>query len=225
MTIDVYLMPGSAPCRAVLLTARVLNLEVNQIVVNLLKGEHLNPEYIKLNPQHTIPTLVDNGFSIWESRAIMTYLVSKYGKDTGLYPEDLEARAVVNQRLYFDMGTLYIAFTECYYAQVFSGGPPDEEKLKELEDALKFLDTFLEGQEYLAGSQLTVADLSTVATISTFELSVFDFKKYSNIKRWYEKMKAEIPGYKEINEAGLEHLKSAMEEYKKIRLAQPQESQ
>ncbi|XP_059058525.1 glutathione S-transferase 1-1-like [Achroia grisella] len=215
MTIDLYLMPSSAPCRAILLTAKILNLEINQKVINLLKGEQLTPEFIKLNPQHTIPTLVDNGFSIWESRAIITYLASKYGKDSGLYPEDLEARAVVDQRLYFDMGSLYQRFGDYYYPQVMSNAPRDEEKLKKLEDTLKFLDTFLEGQQYLAGPQLTVADVSTIATISTFEVSDVDFKKYPNINRWYEKLQGEIPGYKEITDAGLENMRAVLEEFKK----------
>lgn len=59
-----------------------------------------------MNPQHTIPTLVDNGFVIWDSHAIMSYIVSKYGKDKSLYPEDLEKRAVVDQRLHFDSSIL-----------------------------------------------------------------------------------------------------------------------
>jgi glutathione S-transferase len=66
--------------------------------------------FFQINPQHTIPTLDDNGFALWESRAILSYLVEKYGKDDSLYPKDVKARAVVNQRLYFDLGTLYQRF-------------------------------------------------------------------------------------------------------------------
>lgn len=68
------------------------------------------PFRFQINPQHTIPTLVDNGLALWESRAIMVYLVEQYGKNDSLYPKDAKARAVVNQRLYFDMGTLYQRF-------------------------------------------------------------------------------------------------------------------
>lgn len=72
----------------------------------------------QLNPQHTIPTLVDGDLSLWESRAIIAYLVEKYGKTDSLYPKDPTKRAVVNQRMYFDMGTLYDRFATYYYPQV-----------------------------------------------------------------------------------------------------------
>lgn len=48
----------------------------------------------------------------------MTYLADQYGKNDSLYPKDPRKRAIVNQRLYFDMGTLYQAFAE-YYVNIF----------------------------------------------------------------------------------------------------------
>lgn len=60
-----------------------------------------------MNPQHTVPTMDDNGFYIWDSHAISTYLIQKYGKDDSLYPKDLQKRAVIDQRLHFDSGTLF----------------------------------------------------------------------------------------------------------------------
>ena len=63
-----------------------------------------------MNPQHTIPTMKDGDFCLNESRPIATYLISKYGKDDKLYPKDVTTRAVVDQRLYFDMGVFYKAF-------------------------------------------------------------------------------------------------------------------
>ena len=87
--------------------AKGLGINLNLKPTNTHAQEHLTPEFIKINPQHTIPTLVDNGFSVWESRAILSYLVDKYAKDDSLNPKDPKKQAVVNQRLYFDMGTLY----------------------------------------------------------------------------------------------------------------------
>ena len=69
----------------------------------------------QLNPQHTIPTMVNGDFVNNESRAAAAYLIRKYGGDKKdkLYPEDVTSRAVVDQRLYFDMGTFYKAFGDC----------------------------------------------------------------------------------------------------------------
>lgn len=207
MPIDLYYVPGSAPCRAVLLTAKALNLNLNLKLVDLHHGEHLKPEYLKLNPQHTVPTLVDDGFSIWESRAIMTYLVNKYAKGSGLYPEEPKARALVDQRMYFDIGTLYARFADYFYPQVFGGAPADNDKKAKIEDSLQLLNTFLEGQKYVAGANLTLADLTLIASVSSFEASDIDFKKYANVKRWYETVKSTAPGYQEANEKGLDAFK------------------
>jgi len=207
MTIDFYYLPGSAPCRAVQMTAKALGVELNCKLLNLMTGEHLTPEFIKINPQHTIPTMVDNGFALWESRAIMIYLVDKYAKTDSLYPKDPQKRAVVNQRIFFDLGTLYQRFSDYYYPQIFAKQAPNPENLKKLEDAAGFLNTFLESSTYAAGDTLTLADITLVATISTFDAVSFDLSKYPNIVRWYEKCKATTPGY-DLNQAGIDEFKN-----------------
>lgn len=108
---DFYYLAGSAPCRAVQMTAKAVGVDLNLKVLNLMAGEHLKPEFIKINPQHTIPTLVDNGLALWESRAIMVYLAEKYGKDDTLYPKDPAKRAVISQRLYFVCTNVLVTIT------------------------------------------------------------------------------------------------------------------
>jgi len=210
MVLDFYYVPGSAPCRAVQMTAKAVGVELNLKLTNLMAGEHLKPEFVAINPQHTVPTLVDDGFALWESRAIMVYLVEKYGKTASLYPADPKARALVNQRLYFDLGTLYQRFADYYYPQIFAKQPANPDNFKKLEDAVGFFNTFLEGQTYAAGDNLTVADISLVATISSLEVAGFDLSKYPNVVAWYEKCKATTPGY-DINEAGIAHFKRFFE--------------
>ncbi|XP_043065165.1 uncharacterized protein LOC108087889 [Drosophila ficusphila] len=194
---DFYYLPGSAPCRSVIMTAKAVGVELNKKLLNLQAGEHLKPEFLKINPQHTIPTLVDNGFALWESRAIQVYLVEKYGKTDSLYPKCPKKRAVINQRLYFDMGTLYQSFANYYYPQLFAKAPADPEAFKKIEAAFEFLNTFLEGQEYAAGDSLTVADIALVASVSTFEVAGFEISKYANVNKWYENAKKVTPGWEE----------------------------
>lgn len=136
MPIDLYYMSMSAPCRAVLLTAKMVGVEINLKTINLMQGEHMKPEFLKINPQHTVPCLDDSGFVVTESRAICAYLANKvnntqhsnhflkrnlttgfwtqYGKNDKLYPKDPKDRALVDQRLYFDLGVFYASFADCY---------------------------------------------------------------------------------------------------------------
>ena len=185
------------PCRSVIMTAKALGIELNKILLNLQAGEHLKPEFVKINPQHTIPTLVDNGFALWESRAILTYLVEKYGKTDSLFPKCPKKRALINQRLYFDMGTLYASFAAYYYPQIFAKAPADPEAFKKIETAFDFLNTFLEGNTYVAGDSLTVADIALLATVSTFEVANFDISKYANVDKWYKNAKEVTTGWEE----------------------------
>lgn len=208
--VDFYYLPGSSPCRSVIMAAKAVGVELNKKLLNLQAGEHLKPEFLKINPQHTIPTLVDNGFALWESRAILVYLVEKYGKTDSLYPKCPKKRAVINQRLYFDLGTLYQSFANYYYPQVFAKAPADPEAFKKIEAAFEFLNIFLEGQEYAAGDSLTVADIALVASVSTFEVAGFDISKYANVNKWYENAKKVTPGWEE-NWAGCLEFKKYFE--------------
>lgn len=207
---DFYYLPGSAPCRSVLMTAKAVGVDLNLKELDLMAGEHLKPEFIKINPQHTIPTLVDNGFALWESRAIMVYLAEKYAKTDSLYPKCPKKRAVINQRLYFDMGTLYQRFADYYYPQIFAKAPADPEKMKKMEEAFGFLEIFLTGQDFAAGDSLTLADIALVATVSTYEVAKFDISKYPHVAKWYKNCKAVTPGI-DLNQQGVEAFKKYFE--------------
>lgn len=187
--------------------AKALNVRLNLKPLDLMhKKEHLTPEFLKINPQHTIPTLVDNEFALWESRAILGYLVEKYGKNDSLYPKDPKKRAVVNQRLYFDMGTLYQRFADYYYPQMMAKLPADPEKLKKAEEAVELLDGFLANSTYAAGDKITIADYSLIASFSTFDVAGYDYSRFENVSRWYELCKTTLPGI-EVNNDGLEIMK------------------
>ena len=107
MAVEVYGMGLSSPCRLVHLTCEALGIEYKVVETNIMEGANKTPEYLKMNPQHTIPTMKDGDFCLNESRGIATYLIKKYGKDDKLYPKETNTRAIVDQRLYFDMGVFY----------------------------------------------------------------------------------------------------------------------
>ncbi|KAI1285674.1 Glutathione S-transferase 1, isoform C [Halotydeus destructor] len=212
MTIDFYYMPASAPCRAVIMTAKALGVELNLKELNLMAGEHLKPEFVAINPQHCIPTVHDteSGLALWESRAICAYLVNKYAPGNALYPECPAKRAKVDQLLYFDIGTLYKALGEVIYPPLFYGKEVEEGKEQVFKDKLTLLDGFLNGQKYVAGDTLTIADLSILAGISFLAISDYDLSAYANIVAWQANLEQELPYHKEVNVDPVNELKAAL---------------
>ncbi|XP_013785972.2 glutathione S-transferase 1-like [Limulus polyphemus] len=107
MPVILYHVEASPPCRSVRMLAKQIGLDMQLKAVNLQSGEQNKPEFLKMNPQHCVPTLDDNGFYLWESRCIMQYIANKYAPDGTIYPKDPQKRAIVDRFLFFDMGTLY----------------------------------------------------------------------------------------------------------------------
>ncbi|KAI5712197.1 hypothetical protein M8J76_006627 [Diaphorina citri] len=201
MAIDLYGIDGSPPVRAVMLLMTALNLTPNFKMVDILAGDQLKPEFTQLSPQHTVPTIVDNGFTLTESRAIMKYLVEKYGKDSGLIPENIEERAVMNQMLDFELGTVSQRMRERYMYPLKFKLPAPEYTGPNLDNAMLTLDLFLEGQDWVAGNKMTVADFSYASSIATMIAAGYDISPYKNIQNWYNKAKSTMKGW-DYNEGG-----------------------
>lgn len=97
-----YFISPSPPSRAVLLLLRHLGLDVDVKVVQLHDGEQFKEDFLRLNPAHEVPVLVDGDFSLPESRAILAYLVNSRAPNSNLYPTEPKARAIVDHRLSYD---------------------------------------------------------------------------------------------------------------------------
>lgn len=107
-----YYMPESPPCRTVMLVARMLNIELDYELLDLSQKQQLNsPEFVAINPFHVVPTLVDtDGFALWESRVIASYLIETRAPESSLYPvKDVKRRATIDKFLHYDLGTFYRA--------------------------------------------------------------------------------------------------------------------
>jgi glutathione S-transferase len=203
MGVTLYHFPPSAPSRGALLVAKALGIDIDVQIVDLFAKEQLTADFVKINPQHTVPTLVDGDFTVWDSHAIGPYLVRTYGKDDTMYPKDPKQKAVVDQRLYFDCGTLYPRIRQICFPVLFLG---EEEILDEhktsLDEALGFLDVFLDGSNFAAGKDLTVADCSLVASISSIVAVGWDITPYANVAAWLARCALTIPDYAAANQAG-----------------------
>ncbi|XP_053669315.1 glutathione S-transferase 2-like [Anopheles marshallii] len=193
--LDFYYLPGSAPCRAVQMVAQAVDVQLNLQYLDLMAGAHRSANFTKLNPQQTIPTLVDGSLVLCESRAALIYLCERYAKEgNDWYPQDIIQRATINQRLFFDACVLYPRFTDYYHPQVFGNAAPDAKKRAAFERSVELLDLFLMEHEFVAGSKMNIADISIFATLTTACVLGFDLNRYANVDRWYLTMMGSCPG-------------------------------
>lgn len=123
-------------------------------------GKTQTPEYLKLNPNATVPTLIDGGMVLWESNAIIRYLAAKYG--SAFYPADPAGRAHAEMWMDWQLGVLAPAFRPLFIALV-----REKRKLDELgtmhqaaQKLFGILDDALAERNYIAADTLTLADIA-----------------------------------------------------------------
>jgi glutathione S-transferase len=152
-------------------------------------GDSKKPEYLALNPNGRIPTLVDGDLAVFESMAINLYLVRRY--DGGLQPKSLEDEARAVQWSFWGMTELEPHLSQIVLHKVMLPEPErDAELVKAAEDAiekpLRVLDDVLSGRSHLLGESFSVADLNVAGVLTMARFVGFDFSGFSNVKRWFD---------------------------------------
>lgn len=166
-----------------------LGLEYKVHPVSLADDDQKHPDYLQLNPNGRIPTLVDNGFAIFESGAILIYLAEKTGH---LMPSDVKGRSEVIQWVMFQMGGIGPMMGQ---ANVFFRAL--EEKIptaiaryqNESRRLFKVLDTRLENRQWLTGD-FSMADIANWCWVRLFFWSGISLEGLDNLTRWMSEMEA-----------------------------------
>ena len=197
-----YYNPLSPNVRRVRLTAAVLGLELEERLLDFSKGEHKNPEYLALNPNGAVPTLVDGDFVLTESRSIMQYLASKK-PESGLLPKDEQARADVTRWQFWDSSHFSPQLGTLAFEKMIKGmmglGEPDATKVAEaLTNFRRFaavLEKRLQGKQYVVGNTLTVADLTLASSLMYAKQVEAPLSEFPNIQAWLSPIMA-LDGWK-----------------------------
>jgi len=201
----VYGHPGSTCTRKVLTTLAEKGQEAELVVVDLMKGEHKAPEHLVRQPFGVIPAIEDNGFSMYESRAIIRYLDEKL-PGTSLQPKDLEERARMNQFLSIEQSYLAAPAIRIALQMLvgkMSGKEPDlaivEAAKVEVAKALDVADQTLAGQDYLAGGSFSLADISWMPYVQYIIQSGVGalITDRPNVATWWQRVSAR-PSWKKV---------------------------
>jgi glutathione S-transferase len=170
-------------------TLEELGLAYTVHAINLSAQEQKSPAFLAINPNGRIPALVDDGFAVFESGAIMIYLAEKTGR---LLPTDAQGRSRVIQWLMFQMGGVGPMMGQ---ANVFFRYWP--EKIQPVIDRYQgegarlfsVLDARLADNEFLAGDY-SIADIANWCWVRTHKWSGIDIEPFPNLKRWLDVIRA-----------------------------------
>ncbi|KAE8376964.1 glutathione S-transferase [Aspergillus bertholletiae] len=205
MTLELYGFPLSTCTRRVLTVLAEKGIQAKFTPIDLTKGEQKTEPYLNLHPFGKVPVLIDHetGVVLFESRAINQYISSKYaGQGTTLSPpeSDLKAWALYQQALsieqsYFDPIVSQIAFEKVFKPRKGLGAT-DEARvqvlLAQLTPTLEGYERVLSKHKYLAGDQVTLADLAHLPYGVFVEQFGFAdlLPKYPHVQKWWEELKA-----------------------------------
>ncbi len=186
-----YMNPLSPNVRRVRLTAAVLGLALEEKTLEFAKGEHKNPEYLALNPNGAVPTLVDGEFVLTESRAIMQYLASKK-PESGLLPRDEQARADVTRWQFWDASHFSPQAATVVFQRLLKPmmgmGDPDAAKVDEALGNFRryaaVLDKRLAGNRFVVGDTMTLADLTLASTLMYAKQTELPLADFPNVQAW-----------------------------------------
>ena len=195
-----YFHPASTTSRIVQLFAMDQGVSLDYKMVDLFTGEHLKPEFAKINLNCLVPVLEDGNFRLTECSAILKYLADKAGSPA--YPKDLKARALVHEMMDWFNSNIYkdLAYG-LVYPQTFphhkrpsdavQSGTLDWGKQK-TQAWLKILDESLigPGKRYLCGDTITLADYMGAEMIALGGIVRSSYAAYPNVERWLRNMKA-----------------------------------
>jgi len=211
MPIKVYGLAQSTCTQRVLTTLIEKGLGYELIKIDFVAGEHKTPKYLEeKQPFGVVPVLIDeDGFKIYESRAICRYLELKYhGKGTELVPsKDAASKGLFEQAAsietsYFDPSASGIVF-EKLFKKMKGLGEADEARVatlkQQLNDKLDVYDKILAKQPYLAGQEFTLADLFHLPygarLVQIGEGHFFDSRP--NVKKWWDTITSR-PSWKKV---------------------------
>jgi len=169
-----------------------LGLEHERIDAGMQHGVVNTPEYRKMNPTGLVPTIDDDGFTLWESHTIVRYLCAKHAAGT-LWPTDLKARADAERWMDWAF-TFQGAMRNVFWGLIRT--PPEKRDASAIEEGKKktlallpILEQTLAHQPYVAGRELTMGDIPIGCEVQRYMRVPIERPPFPAVQAWFERLR------------------------------------
>ena len=192
-------------------------------LINIGKGDQFAPDFLKIAPNNRMPAIIDpegpggEPISVFESGAILQYLARKFGQ---FYPADERKRVEVDEWLMWQMGGFGPMLGQNHHFRVYA---PEkipyamDRYLNETHRLYGVLNKRLEGREYVAADEYTIADMAIIGWAQGWERQGMDLEEFPNVKAWKARL--------EEREAVRKGLAVGKEEREKLALENDKDAQ
>ena len=172
-------------------------LEYKITPVNIQKGDQFNKDFVRMNPNHRMPVMVDHKpkdggapISVFESGAIMMYIAEKVGK---FWPQDTRTKYEVTEWLIWQMANQGPKLGECGHFRRLGDREGDQSyAVRRITDEANrlygVLNNRLYDRRYLAGDDYGVADMISYPWTVGWEAQGQDINEFKYFKRWFEEV-------------------------------------
>jgi glutathione S-transferase len=189
--ITIWGRANSVNVQKVLWCLHELDLAYQRVDAGMAYGKNREPEYLSMNPNGRVPTLVDGDFVLWESNSIMRYFVLAYRPQSSLYPQAPKLRASVDRWLDWTLSTLQPVDRPVFWALVRT--PVEERDMVAIQkdaDAeavqWRIVDSYLAERHFITGGEFTLADIALGAYARRWlGVEGITKPKLSNLERWF----------------------------------------
>ncbi len=165
-----------------------LGLSYERFDAGMEFGVTRSPDYIAMNPNSRVPTIDDDGFTLWESNVIVRYLAAKHSPG-GLWPVDPRARADIDRWMDWQQTSHNPPLTTLFWGLVREPGgrsPADiESARKSIINLTAMLEARLEGRAFVGGDTFTMVDCVIAPAVHRWSHTPFDRPSAPNVERYY----------------------------------------
>jgi GST-like protein len=165
--------------------------------VNIGAGEQFRPGFLAIAPNNRMPAIVDHApadggepISVFESGAILLYLAEKTGR---FIPSDLRQRKTMLEWLFWQMAGLGPMTGQYGHFHVYAPESIDYAKdryQREAQRLLRVLDTQLQGRNFIAGDDYSIADMACYPWIDPYQKAPLDLEPFPDLRRWRDAIRS-----------------------------------
>jgi glutathione S-transferase len=157
--------PNSVNVQKVLWCLGELELAFERIDAGMAFGRNRDADYLAMNPNGRVPTMVDGDFVLWESNSVMRYLAMAYGPGSPIYPEPPKRRAAVDRWLDWTLSTLQPVDRPVFWALVRT--PLEQRDMAAIQRDVdaeavqwRIVDAQLATRRFIEGDDFSIADIA-----------------------------------------------------------------